>query len=113
MDTLVRECQQRIRKGSKSFAGAAMLFPADIRDDTYLLYAWCRYCDDLIDGQEFGRVPTKTAAEHGDSTSVRLEQLQHQTREALRGHATEPVFLALQRVVQKHRIANVHPMDHL
>ena len=116
MDALVRECQHRIQKGSKSFAGAALLLPADVRYDTYLLYAWCRYCDDLIDGQEFGRAPATmpaTPGEYGDKPGERLQQLQRQTREALQGHASESVFLALQRVVQKHQIPDLHPMDHL
>ena len=46
--------RERIEKGSKSFAGAARLFDPATRDSAYLLYAWCRHCDDEIDGQELG-----------------------------------------------------------
>ena len=40
-----------IEGGSKSFARAATLMPPDIRDSVYMLYAWCRHCDDCIDDQ--------------------------------------------------------------
>ena len=43
-----------IQRGSKSFAAAAKLFDGETRDNAYMLYAWCRYCDDQIDNQELG-----------------------------------------------------------
>ena len=54
MDEIVRYSRERIDKGSKSFAGAARLFRPAVRDDAFMLYAWCRYCDDQIDDQELG-----------------------------------------------------------
>ena len=54
MSEIAASSREIIRKGSKSFAAAARLFDAETRNDVYLLYAWCRYCDDLIDGQEMG-----------------------------------------------------------
>ena len=43
-----------IRVGSRSFALASRLFPADMRHLVWALYAWCRYCDDVVDGQSAG-----------------------------------------------------------
>ena len=43
-----------IEQGSKSFASAARLFPADKRASVHRLYAWCRHCDDQIDGEGLG-----------------------------------------------------------
>ena len=54
MQDLVEFSRTRIEKGSKSFALAARLFPADTRESAYMLYAWCRHCDDLVDDQVLG-----------------------------------------------------------
>ena len=54
-DALLQQAESTIAQGSKSFAAAARLFKPSMRRDVMLLYAWCRHCDDLTDGQEFGR----------------------------------------------------------
>ena len=51
---LVQASRETIQKGSTSFAAAAALFDAETRADAEMLYAWCRHCDDVIDGQELG-----------------------------------------------------------
>ncbi|WP_052071828.1 phytoene/squalene synthase family protein [Sphingopyxis sp. MWB1] len=43
-----------IAQGSKSFALASQLFDRETRERVWLLYAWCRASDDLIDGQDHG-----------------------------------------------------------
>ncbi len=43
-----------IARGSKSFALASQLFDRPTRERVWLLYAWCRSCDDLTDGQDHG-----------------------------------------------------------
>ncbi|MEO0033804.1 MAG: hypothetical protein RIS94_3562, partial [Pseudomonadota bacterium] len=48
---LVAHARETIRAGSKSFAAASRLFDRTTRERAWLLYAWCRRCDDLIDGQ--------------------------------------------------------------
>ena len=53
-DTVLDHSRQSMEQGSKSFAAAARLFPAAIRDDAWMLYSWCRHCDDEIDGQVLG-----------------------------------------------------------
>jgi phytoene synthase len=69
-----------IGKGSKSFAAASRLFDRVTRERVWLLYAWCRRCDDLIDGQELGG----TLGDQNDVT-VRLQQVRALTAAALRG----------------------------
>ena len=51
---LVEAAQLSIRKGSKSFAAASRLFDRTTRERVWMLYAWCRRCDDLADAQDHG-----------------------------------------------------------
>lgn len=51
---LVVHARDSIARGSKSFAMASKLFDPATRERVWLLYAWCRRCDDLIDGQDHG-----------------------------------------------------------
>jgi len=103
-DPIVSDSKRRIDRGSKSFASAARLFSRDTRHDAYMLYAWCRYCDDQIDGQEFG---FRASAAQSET----LETLRSKTIRALEGDAEEPVFEALGRVAAKHDIPARHPLE--
>ncbi len=87
-------------EGSKSFAQAAALFDRETRAGAYLLYAWCRHCDDVIDGQELGHGrETPTPAEQ----RRRLDGLYAQTRSALAGEPQpDPVFAAFGAVAQRY-----------
>ena len=51
---LVAQAEQTIRAGSKSFRAASRLFDRPTRERAWLLYAWCRHCDDACDGQTLG-----------------------------------------------------------
>jgi phytoene synthase len=51
---LVEAARVSIARGSKSFALASKLFDRRTRDRAWLLYAWCRACDDIVDGQDHG-----------------------------------------------------------
>ena len=51
---LVAHARRTIAAGSKSFAAASKLFDPVTRERAWLLYAWCRHCDDLADGQVMG-----------------------------------------------------------
>ena len=53
-----------INVGSKSFAAAARLFDPATRRSVLMLYAWCRHCDDVVDGQEIGFAPAAVAPAH-------------------------------------------------
>ena len=83
MDAIVEHSRKLIEKGSKSFAGAARLFDDDTRASAYMLYAWCRHCDDEIDGQELG---FKRADGSTVPQAERLAGLSEKTRAAIAGH---------------------------
>jgi 15-cis-phytoene synthase len=53
-DAIVATARETIARGSKSFALASRLFDRTVRERAWLLYAWCRACDDLADGQVLG-----------------------------------------------------------
>jgi phytoene synthase len=107
-DPVVDHSREMIRQGSKSFAGAARLLPASMRRSVYMLYAWCRYCDDQIDEQHLGQdAPTNVAG-----ARTRLQRLETLTRRALDGERMDaPAFVALQRIVQQHDIPARHPLE--
>jgi len=109
MDLVVQQSREIIEKGSKSFATAARLFDTKTRDHATMLYAWCRYCDDVIDGQEMGfgqKTPSK------ETQQASLERLYTDTKRAMSGaDITEPVYLALQRVTQECEIPEQHPLE--
>ncbi len=51
---LVEEAQRTIAAGSKSFRFASQIFDLPTRERSWLLYSWCRACDDITDGQTLG-----------------------------------------------------------
>ncbi|QNM81882.1 phytoene/squalene synthase family protein [Sphingomonas sabuli] len=53
-DAIVAAAQESIQRGSKSFRAASRLFDPVTRERAWLLYAWCRHCDDVADGQVSG-----------------------------------------------------------
>ena len=108
-DAIVEHSHEIIRKGSKSFAAAAWLFDRRTRGKAYMLYAWCRHCDDQIDGQDLGfGTADMTAAER----LARLEALRASTRAAFLGKPmSDPVFIAFQRVAREASIPQRHAME--
>jgi phytoene synthase len=108
-DEVLDLCRVVLREGSKSFAQAACLFDRETRAAARLLYAWCRHCDDQIDGETLGyKAPERATG----SRDARLVSLVETTRSALRGEPqSEPVFAALQRVVALHSIPERYPLE--
>ncbi|MEO6091416.1 MAG: phytoene/squalene synthase family protein [Novosphingobium sp.] len=51
---LIAHARASITRGSKSFRAASRLFDRPARERVWLLYAWCRACDDLVDAQDHG-----------------------------------------------------------
>ena len=93
-DALVAHARDTIARGSKSFAAAATLFDARTRERAWLLYAWCRRCDDIADGQDLGHGMTRVA-----DPAARLAEIESKTAAALAGvRVGDPAFDAL-RVV--------------
>ncbi len=112
-EALMQHATQTIEVGSKSFAAAAKLFDAETRRGVLMLYAWCRHCDDVVDGQELGFVPAASAPAPHDAVKE-LALLRDQTRRAYAGEAMhDPAFAAFQEVALKHGIEPRYAYDHL
>jgi phytoene synthase len=94
-EELVELAHAAIRKGSKSFALASRLFDKPTREKAWLLYAWCRRCDDIADGQDHGGTLKLDEA----TAQRRIEAVRVLTRRALDGQPTaEEAFDALGQV---------------
>ncbi len=88
---LVQAARETIARGSKSFAAASQLFDRPTRERVWLLYAWCRACDDLADAQDLGG-----ALGPQDGAAERFATIRTLTARALGGDATgNPAFDAL------------------
>ncbi|MBC7986906.1 MAG: squalene/phytoene synthase family protein, partial [Sphingomonadaceae bacterium] len=77
---LVAHARASIARGSRSFALAARLFDRATRERAQLLYAWCRRCDDLADGQALGHGMSEVA-----DPGARLAVIRDFTARALTG----------------------------
>jgi phytoene synthase len=96
---LVEHARDSISRGSKSFRAASRLFDRETRERAWLLYAWCRACDDIADGQDHGGTMQAT-----DDSSARLENIQARTERALAGRASlvdDPAFAGLALVADE------------
>lgn len=71
-EDLIKSSREQIEKGSKSFNFASFFFNEKERHGAWLLYSWCRFCDDEID-----RAPNATAALWA------MERLERETRRLL------------------------------
>jgi phytoene synthase len=110
---LLAHATQTIQVGSRSFAAAARLFPADVRRSVLMLYAWCRHCDDVVDGQELG-FRIDDGAPRACDAAGQLAMLRELTRRAYAGEAMQvPAFAAFQEVALEHAIDPRHAFDHL
>jgi len=109
-EALMAHATRTIEVGSKSFAAAAKLFDPATRRSVLMLYAWCRHCDDVVDGQELGF----NVENAGHDAAGALALLEDQTRRAYAGERMrDPAFAAFQEVALRHRIAPRYAFDHL
>lgn len=107
-DPVLAAAREAIRQGSKSFALASKLFDGGTRARATLLYAWCRHCDDVIDGQYLG----EGVHDWGGSPAERLRRLTALTDRALAGAPTgDPAFDALARVAAEVAMPARYPHD--
>jgi phytoene synthase len=106
---LVAAARDSIARGSQSFAMASKLFGRETRERAWLLYAWCRRCDDLADGQALGH-----AMRGAGDPRARLAEIRTKTDAALSGAATgDPAFDGLALVVAECRIPRAFIEDHI
>jgi phytoene synthase len=98
-----------IRAGSASFALASRLFDPATRSKVWRLYAWCRYCDDVTDGQVGGHRQSLVAGR-----GARVATLRHWSERALSGDASGgSVFAGLAAVVAESGLPGHYVRDHL
>lgn len=98
-DAIVATAQESIAQGSKSFALASKLFDRATRERAWLLYAWCRACDDIADGQDHGFAKEGAAMATVPDAEARVATMRAKTDAALRGDwVGEPAFDALRIV---------------
>ncbi|MFC3714032.1 phytoene/squalene synthase family protein [Sphingoaurantiacus capsulatus] len=105
---LVHKSRAAIAKGSKSFALASSLFDRETRERAWLLYAWCRHCDDVIDAQIGGH----GHVEPTDDIDTRLANIEGLTRRAIAGEETgDWPFDALGQVTKATRMPARYPLE--
>lgn len=110
VDPLLFEARRTIARGSQSFAAAARLFDPQTRARAMLLYAWCRACDDAVDGQSLGSLLRHPV----DDPAARLAFIETETRAALAGaRVSHPAFAGLARIAAETGLPPVFPEQHL
>lgn len=106
-DGIVATAGETIARGSKSFAAASRLFGRETRERAWLLYAWCRACDDLADGQELGHGMTVVA-----DPFARLAEIKARTAIAFEGGwSGDASFDALRFVVAETKLPRAFADD--
>ena len=99
--------RESIARGSKSFSAASTLFDRRTRERAWLLYAWCRRCDDIADGQDHGHGMARVPDPH-----ARLAELRAMTEAAMRGEVVgDPAFDALRIVAAETAMPPAWPRD--
>lgn len=104
-EDIVAAARESIQKGSKSFRAASRLFDRETRERAWLLYCWCRYCDDVCDGQTLG---------FGNVARGNVSLLRGKTRRTMAGeHVHELPFEALRQLLSECPIPQRFLEDHL
>jgi len=102
-------CRGMIRKGSKSFSLASLLFSERTQEAAFSLYGWCRHCDDQVD-----------EASDDSTRNARLEELRWATSGAFGVQSdgsskarvsTLSVFVALRHVAGRYGIPEAYARD--
>ena len=87
------ECRLITRREAKNFYYAFLTLPAARRKAIYVVYTFCRYCDDSVDNEA-----------SLDQKLSMLRELRRKLDLSYRGQAPEPVFLGLADVAQNYDI---------
>jgi phytoene synthase len=88
-----QESREITRREAKNFYYAFLTLPHERRRAIYVAYAFCRYCDDAVD-----------TAESVDQKMATLESLHASLNDAYTGCTSDPLFLALADVADRHDI---------
>jgi phytoene synthase len=101
---MVAQCEQMIRKGSLSFSLASRLLSGSSRQAIYMLYAWCRRCDDMVDKCESG-------IDEQQKQSI-IAELREKTIRAANGQKTDDfAFDAMGAIMREYEIPEQYPLD--
>ena len=100
LELAYQECRAITRREAKNFYYAFLTLPAARRQAIYVAYAFCRHCDDSVDAER--STQEKLAL---------LSDLRERLEQMYRGHATEPVSLALADVVERYDIPQEYFQD--
>ncbi|WP_293881889.1 phytoene/squalene synthase family protein [Sphingomonas sp.] len=94
---LVETARLSIARGSQSFAMASRLFDQPTREKAWLLYSWCRKCDDIADGQDHGGARSEVT-----DPATGIAKIRDLTALALAGQPTgDPAFDAIGQVARE------------
>ncbi|MCX7979357.1 MAG: squalene/phytoene synthase family protein, partial [Bdellovibrionaceae bacterium] len=89
-----------IQKGSKSFALASFFFNEEHRYGAWLLYSWCRFCDDAVDSVR------------GEEQRRALLKLEENTRACFLGLGpTDHPWAGFQLLVRKYDVPQLYALD--
>ena len=107
MTDLVALSRETINEGSKSFALASRFLAPGVRKHASLLYAYCRYADDLVDGQTMGHGQIN---DYRTGQAERVAALRNRTEAALDGDVGDnPYLVSLARVVSETGMPKQYP----
>jgi phytoene synthase len=100
-----------LERGSRTFALASRLLDREARRSAYQLYAWGRYCDDVVDGQVLGHGQHRPAGGTEQARS-RLTELRTRTEAALAGRPDDdPIYVGLAQAIRRHAIPPALPLE--
>ncbi len=100
LQTSIIHGKSSIAKGSLSFNLAAKFLPQAKRDGIRMLYAWCRFADDVVD---------QSSSVSAEEQQRVLQRLEKKTLAALRGEpTTDPVFVGLAHVSKQYGIPHLY-----
>jgi phytoene synthase len=104
-EEIVAGAREAIQHGSKSFRAASRLFDHVTRERAWMLYCWCRHCDDVADGQIYG---------FGQGLRGNVSVLRGRTRlAAAGGEVNDLPFKALKQLLSECPIPECFLEDHL
>ena len=94
LELAYEECRQITRREAKNFYYAFLTLPRPRRRAIYVIYSFCRYCDDAVDSQD-----------SYDRKRQTLDNLREELALSYAGKADTPLFLGLSDVAQRYNIA--------
>lgn len=102
--------KKSIQKGSKSFALASMFFDQSTRQDVWQLYSWCRFIDDIADG-DLDTITKKNILQVIKKRIIDLQLGAIQSEQSLIEILEHPAQKAFEFIVQKYDLNTQYALD--